>query len=532
MSLPRRGLLSAAAGALATPLARPHIAAAQAPRVLKFVPQSDLAVLDPIWTQAYVTRNHGLMVFDTLYGTDGNFVATPQMVAGHSTEDGGLTWNLRLRNAQRWHDGTNVLARDCVASLRRWAARDSFGQTLLAFTDELSAPDDATIRFRLKRPFALLPDALGKAGSNIAAMMPEHLAQTDPFKQVTEMIGSGPFRFKADERVPGSLVVYERNPDYVPRLNGTPSFTAGPKHVHFDRVEWHVIPDASTAAAALQTAEVDWWEAPTPDLLPLLRRQKNIVARVQDPAGYIGNLRFNHLQKPFDNPALRRAVIGAVSQEDYMTAAGGTDGANWHIPAGYFCPGTPMASDAGMTALTAPRDLDRVRRDIAASGYQGERAVLPVPTDFPSLKALGDVGADMFKRIGLNVDYQAMDWGTVLQRLAKTDPVEQGGWSVFHTYWSGLDQLNPAVNGSLRGNGRAGGRGWPSSAKLESLRDEWLAATRLPDQQRIAAEIQLQAFVDVPYIPLGQLLAATAYRRDIVDVLDGFAIFWNARRAG
>jgi peptide/nickel transport system substrate-binding protein len=295
-------------------------------------------------------------------------------------------------------------------------------------------------------------------------------------------------------------------------------------------VEWHVIPDASTAAAALQTGEVDWWEAPTPDLLPLLRRQGQIATVVQDPTGYIGTLRFNHLQPPFDNPALRRAVIGAVDQADYMTASGGADPAAWRQGIGYFCPGTPMASDAGMAALTGPRDLDRVRKDVIAAGYKGERVVLPVPTDFPSLKALGDVGADMLGKIGLNVDYQAADWGSVLQRIAKTEPVEQGGWSVFHTYWSGLDQLNPAVNGSLRGNGRAAGRGWPTSPRLEALRDQWLEATALPEQKRIAAEMQLQALVDVPYIPLGQLLASTAYRRDIVDVLGGFALFWNVRR--
>jgi peptide/nickel transport system substrate-binding protein len=526
-SLGRRTLLAAATTGL---LSAPRIARADGARVIKFIPQSDLAVLDPIWTQAYVTRNHGLMVFDTLYGIDENFVATQQMVHSHSTEDGGLTWTLVLRAGQRWHDGERVLGRDCVASLRRWGARDSFGQTLMALVDELSAPDDHSIRFRLKRPFPLLPDALGKAGSNIAAMMPERLAQTDPFKPITEMIGSGPFRFKADERVAGSLVVYERNPDYIARQTGRPSFTSGPKNVHVDRVEWHVIPDAATAAAALQTGEVDWWEAPTPDLLPLLRRNKDIQVRVQDHTGYLGNLRFNQLQPPFDNPALRRAVVGAVSQEDYMSAAAGTDPASYRTGVGYFCPGTPMASDVGMDALTGPRDLDRVRKAVAASGYKGERVVVPVPTDFPSLKALGDVGADMFRKIGLNVDYQASDWGTLLQRMAKMDPVEQGGWSAFHTFWSGLDQLNPAVNAFLRGNGRAAARGWPTSERIEALREQWLVATSLQDQKSIAADIQQQAFVDVPYVPLGQYLAATAYRRDITDVLGGFAMFWNLRR--
>jgi peptide/nickel transport system substrate-binding protein len=523
--LPRRSLLAGAAA-----LAAPRIAVAQRDRVLKFIPQSDLGVLDPVWTQAYVTRNHGLLIFDTLYGTDSNFKTTPQMVQGHRVEDDGKLWSLVLRDELRWHDGEPVLARDCVASIRRWAVRDSFGQTLLAFTDELSAPDDKTIRFRLRRPFALLPDALGKAGSNVAAMMPERLANTDPFKQVPELVGSGPFRFNAKERVPGSLVVYERNTTYVPRPDGAPSFTSGPKIAHFDRIEWHVIPDAATAAAALQTGEVDWWEAPTPDLLPLLRRHKELTTPVQDPTGYIGTLRFNHLTPPFNNPALRRAVLGAVSQEDYMTAAAGTDPGAWRDKVGFFCPGTSMATDAGLAVLTGPRDLARVRQEVAASGYKGEKIALPVPTDFPSLKALGDVGADIFQKIGLNVEYQAADWGTVLQRLAKPEPVEQGGWSAFHTYWSGLDQLNPAVNGSLRANGRAGGRGWPTSPQLEDLRDRWLVATNLAEQQQLAADIQRQALVDVPYIPLGQMLAATAYRRDLTGVLGGFALFWNVRR--
>jgi peptide/nickel transport system substrate-binding protein len=521
----RRNLLAGAAA-----LAAPRIAVGQRERVLKFIPQSDLGVLDPIWTQAYVTRNHGLLIFDTLYGTDSNFKAMPQMVQGHRVEDDGKLWSLVLRDELRWHDGEPVLARHCVASIRRWAVRDSFGQTLLAFTDELSAPDDKTIRFRLKRPFTLLPDALGKAGSNVAAMMPERLASIDPFKQVPELVGSGPFRFNDKERVPGSLVIYERNTAYVPRPDGTPSFTTGPKIVHFDRIEWHVIPDAATAAAALQTGEVDWWEAPTPDLLPLLRRHKELTTPVQDPTGYIGTLRFNHLIPPFNNPALRRAVLGAVSQEDYMTAAAGTDPGAWRDKVGFFCPGTSMANDAGLAVLTGPRDLARVRQEVAAAGYKAEKVALPVPTDFPSLKALGDVGADVFQKIGLNVEYQAADWGMVLQRLAKPDPVGQGGWSAFHTYWSGLDQLNPAVNGSLRANGRAGGRGWPTSPQLEDLRDKWLAASSLAEQQQLAADIQRQAFVDVPYIPLGQMLAATAYRRDLTGVLGGFALFWNVRR--
>jgi peptide/nickel transport system substrate-binding protein len=487
-------------------------------------------VLDPVWSAAYVTRNHAMMVFDTLYGMDSDYRVTPQMVAGHTVSDDGLTWNLTLRDGLAFHDATPVLARDCVASIRRWAARDSYGQTLMAVTDEVSAPDDRTIRFRLKRPFALLPAALGKPGSNICAIMPERLAQTDSAKQVTEMVGSGPFRFRTDERVAGARVVYERNTAYVPRTDGTTSFTAGPKVAYVDRVEWVVIPDPGTAAGAMQAGEMDWWESPTFDLLPLLKKNTDLRVPPPDPLGFMGCMRMNQLQPPFDNPALRRAVLGAVSQDDYMAAAGG-DPANWHAGVGAFCPASPMASAAGMQALIAPRDLAAARKAVTASGYKNERAVLLVPSDFPVLKALGDVGADLLKNIGINVDAQYTDWGSMVQRLAKTDPVEQGGWSLFHTYWSGLDQFDPAVHVYLRGNGKAATRGWPTSPKLEALRDEWLFSGDDAERKRIAAAMQEQAFVDVPYAPLGQILAPMVYRRSITDVLTGYALFWSVKKA-
>ena len=257
---------------LATALTAPAVARAAGRNVLTFIPQADLSVLDPIFTAAYVTRHHAMMVFDTLYGMDAAYRIQPQMAEGHLIEDDGLTWRIRLRDGLLWHDGEKVLARDCAASIRRWGTRDGFGQTLMAATADLSAEDDKTLRFRLKRPFPLLAAALGKPGSNVCAMMPERLATTDPFKQITEMTGSGPFRFLPKERVSGSLAAYERNASYLPRPSGEPSFTAGPKHVHVDRVEWHVVPDPATAAAAMRTGERDWWEAPTFDLLPMLRR--------------------------------------------------------------------------------------------------------------------------------------------------------------------------------------------------------------------------------------------------------------------
>ena len=521
----RRTLLATAAAALATP------AIAQPARLLKFVPHADLTIVDPYWTTAYITRNHAMMVYDTLYGTDAAFNVTPQMVAGHRIEDDGKTWIMTLREGLKFHDNTPVLARDCVASIQRWTLRDNFGQTVAAVIDELTAIDDRSFRFRLKRPFPLLTAALGKPGSSVCAIMPERLTTGDKGKPITDVIGSGPYRFVPQDRIVGARVVYERNADYRPVQTGQASFVAGPKIVNFDRVEWHILPEAATAGAALQSGEVDWWEAPSADLLPLLRKDPKIALTITDKTGYLGFMRMNHDQPPFNNPAIRRAVLGAVSQEDYMTAVAGEDKSMWNIGVGYFCPGGPMANTAGMEALTGKRDLDRVKREIVAAGYKDEKVAILVPTDIPLLKGYGEVGADMFKRAGFNVDPQYSDWGTLVQRLAKFDGNGQLSWNVYHSAWSGVDQMDPAVNSSLRATGKASGRpGMPDSPKLEALRDQWLAAPNPDEQKRIAKEIQLQAFQDTPYIPLGQSYSPTA-TRGLAGLLDGYALFWNVKKA-
>lgn len=529
----RRSFLAAGTVALgAGTLAAPAAVRAQSKTTLKFIPQSDLSVLDPHWTTAYVTRNHGYLVFDTLYGQDSTYAASPQMVAGHTIENNGLLWNLTLRDGLAWHDGTPVLARDCVASIQRWAKRDAFGGALMAATDELSAPDDKTIRFKLKKLFPLLPDALGKSPTVMPAMMPERLAKTDAFTQVQEMVGSGPYKFVASERVAGAKVVYARNEAYVPRADGKTDWTAGPKVAHFDRVEWSTIPDPATAAAALQSGEQDWWDYAAADLLPLLRKAKGVKVSVQDPSGQIAIMRMNHLQPPFNNPAIRRAILGAVNQADVMQAVVGTDTSMWRDKVGVFCPGTPFASTVGLEVLTGPRDYDKVKADLKAAGYNGEKVVLIVAADFPVLKAMADVGADFLTKAGMNVDYQSLDWGTVLQRRTRKDPTSAGGWSIFFTAWAGTDMLNPAGHLSLRGNGEGPGAwfGWPTSPKIESLRDAWFDAPDVATQKKLCEDIQRQVMIDVPYIPLGQYLQATAYRDTLTGVNNGFAMFWNVKR--
>ena len=260
----RRDLLKATAAAALTNGLTVRIGHAERAKTLVFVPTSDLVVLDPIVTFNRPTRNYAYLVFDTLYGIDTNWQAQPQMVEGHEVEEDGLTWLLKLRSGLRFHDNEPVLARDVIASIHRFAPRIPFVTALMAATDELSARDDRTVRFRLKRPFPHLPMALAGPGGTMPAIMPERLASTSSFQPVGEVIGSGPFRFLKDEHVSGARAAFARFEQYRPRESGAPGFTSGPKVAHFDRVEWLTL-DPVSAQAALSTGEVDWWELASRD---------------------------------------------------------------------------------------------------------------------------------------------------------------------------------------------------------------------------------------------------------------------------
>ncbi len=521
----RRTLLTAAAA-----LAAPAIGRAAEASALRFVPVIDLSYLDPVFSTAQVTRNHAYMVFDTLYGWDANLAIHPQMAQGHQVEQDGRLWTITLRDGLQWHDGTPVLARDCTASIRRWAVRDAMGVALLDATDALDAPDDRTLRFRLKRPFPMLPYALGKGAVSMCAMMPERLAATDAFKQVPEVIGSGPYRYLASERVSGAHNAYARFEGYQPRPDGLASGTSGPKVAHFDRVEWTTMPDLATGAAALMAGEQDWLEGAPHDLVPQLRR-RGLATRILDPLGYACALRVNHLQAPFDNPALRRALLGAIDQAAFMDAVVGADPAYQHTPLGFFTPGTPMASDVGLEAFTAPRDYARVQQEVRAAGYAGERVVLMVPANSLAQKPLGDVAADCLQKAGLNVEYAAMEFGAVQTRQLLRGPVAEGGWSAYVANFQGMDWLNPTGHAGLRATGPASYPGWYGSSRMEALRRAWLDAADEPAQQRIARDIQALAFEEVPYYPVGQYFQPTAHRAGLTGVLNGFATFWSVQAA-
>ena len=458
----RRTLL---AGAAAATLARPAIGGTA--KTLVFVPQVNLTSLDPVWTTATPTRNFALMVYEQLYGRDQSFQPRPWMVEGHVIEDDGKRWLMTLREGLLWHDGTRVLARDCVASLQRWMKRDSSASIIMDRVEAFEAADDRTLVWRLRRPFPLLAHFLSKVQPQ-PVMMPERIAASvDPFKQVTEIVGCGPLKFVPGEYVSGIRAVFDRFDGYVPRQE-PPSYTAGGHKVNVDRVEWRVIPDSATAAAALTAGEVDWVELPQPDLIPMLAKARGVTTGLLDLYGTVSILRPNHLTAPTDNAALRRAMLAAIDQRETMTAAMGEDPETWKAPMGFVVPGMPSATEAGMDKVRQRKTRDELRRMVEQSGYAGEKLAFLHPTDQLIYNAVATVAVDAFRKIGINVEDQMVDWGTVVQRRPSKEPVAKGGWSMFPAGAPAPEFVDPMLSNPMRSNGAKAWFGWPDDPKVGS----------------------------------------------------------------
>ena len=522
----KRRMFLTAAGAAA--LARPAIGAAS--KTLIFVPQTNLTSLDPVWTTATVTRNFALMVYENLYGRDQAFNPKPQMVDGHVIDNDGLRWTMKLREGLLWHDGTPVLARDCLVSLQRWLKRDPTSVIIDARVAEITAPDDKTLVWRLKKPFPLLPHFLSKVQPQ-PVMMPERLAATDPYKQITEIVGCGPFRFLKDEFVSGARASFARFDKYTPRQE-PPSYTAGGHQVNVDKVEWRVIPDSATAANALTAGEVDWVELPQPDLIPMLKKAAGVTTGLLDLYGTVALLRPNHLHGPTNNPGVRRAMMAAIDQRETMTAAMGDDPTTWKAPMGYVVPGSPSASEAGMDTVRVRKSIDEIKRMLDKAGYAGETLVFMHPIDQLIYHAVATVAADAFRKIGMTVDEQMVDWGTVVQRRPSKEPPTKGGWSMFPAGAPGPEFADPLLSNPMRSNGAKAWFGWPEDNRIENAHAAWIDATTDAERRKLEADYQLAAFDSVPIIPCGQYLPQAAWRSNLTGIVKGSAsVFWGVEKA-
>jgi peptide/nickel transport system substrate-binding protein len=346
---------------------------------------------------------------------------------------------------------------------------------------------------------------------------------------VKEFVGSGPFVFHANEWVSGVRSVYTKFDKYLPRTEA-PSNTSGAKVVNFQRVEWVIQPDPGTGASALMAGEVDWVDQPLFDHLPMLGRNAGVTLAEGDPFGLIGGLFMNHQQPPFNNRKLRQALLHAVDQKEFVAAVLGEQARYAKIPVGYFTVGSPFASDAGMAALTGPRDIAKARQLVKDSGYAGETVVLMSPSDQPQMFAMAALCESLFKKLGINVALATTDWGTLLTRRSVTKPASDGGWNAFNTRITGSGGTDP-TSVQLRANGPKAWFGWPDIPDLERLREAWFRAPTLAEQQAICREMQTAAFEGVPYIPLGQWSQPTAHRSDLTGFVPSSThVFWGVRR--
>ncbi len=381
------------------------------------------------------------------------------------------------------------------------------------------------MKVKLKRPFPLLADAIGKPNGMVPVIMPEHLAKTDPNRQVTEMIGSGPYRFIAREFVQGSHVAYQRFEGYVPRQEA-PDWTTGGKVAKIERIEWKVISDPSTVAAALQSQEVDWWEQVQPDLLPLVKRVPHLRVQNTNPIGYNGMLRFNHLNPPFNNIAVRRAVALGLVQEDYMRAVTGNEESLFVSCKSLFPCGTRYGEEIGKDVIKG--DLTAARAALRASGYNNEKVVILNPADVPSVAPFGHVTFDYLKKLGMNVELVDTDLGTLVHRRTSREQAGSGGWSIFHTWLFGASAAHPAVAIAVRGLGARGWAGWFENAKIESLTAEWLSAATEAERDTLVAAIHRETMDTVPSLPLGRFFINTVYNRDLKGMLECISpLPWN-----
>ncbi|HWP14279.1 MAG TPA: ABC transporter substrate-binding protein [Xanthobacteraceae bacterium] len=510
----------------AAALALPCSANAQV--TLKAVMHSDVKIVDPIWTTAYITRNHGYMVYDTLFAMDEKGEIKPQMVDKHDVSADKLTYTFTLRDGLLWHDGKPVTAEDCVASIKRWAAKDSLGQKVMGFVDSITAGDAKTFTVKLKEQTGLLIFALGKPSSNVPFMMPKRVAETDPNTQISDFTGSGPFVFKTDEWKPGDKAVYVKFDKYKPRSEPA-SGLAGGKVVKVDRVEWLAISDQQQAINALLAGELDYLEAPSHDLIPLIKADKNVKLVDYNPVGLQYTFRPNHLHPPFNNPKIRQALWYAFNQKDFLDAAIG-DPTYYKTCKSEFPCGTAMSSDAGMAGLLES-NFQKSKDLLKEAGYDGTPVVLMHSTDLQVLTNLAPVAKSLMEKGGFKVDMQSMDWQTLVARRAKKDPPNAGGWNAFLTAWVSADILNPVMAGFANAGCDKAMFGWPCDEQTEKLRDQFARELDPAKQKEIAAAVQKRNTEVTTHLFLGQYYLPAAMRKNIDGVpIAPVPVFWNVEK--
>jgi len=501
-------------------------------KVLRAVMHADVRTLDPIWTTQTIAAIHGLMVYDTLFSSDINLKPQPQMVDTWTVSPDRKVYTFKLRDGLKFHDGSPVTAKDVVASMNRWGKRDSGGKQLMSYTTSLVAKDSKTFEWTMREPYGLLIDTLAKSSSSIPFVMREKEAMVDAFVQITEVVGSGPFVFKRDEWVPGSKTVYVKFKDYVPRKEPA-SGHAGGKVVKVDRVEFLWMSDPQTAQAALAAGEIDYLEAPALDFLPILKATPGIKIETHPAMGTAGILQLNHLHPPFNNVKARQAMYYLINNADYVNTIS-PDKSLQKLCFSYFGCGVAMENDTGSEPYKGPKNIAKAEQLFKEAGYKGEPITILHGTDHPYINPANLVMIQQLRKAKfLNLDVQAMDWGSVVSRRAKKETPAQGGWNIFITGTNVVASSSPITHTQIGMGCEKAWFGWPCDKRLEDLRKEWAFAPDLEARKKVMVELSKRAYDQVPYIPFGQWSNPVAYRSDRlsgVQMMPAVPPMWNIEK--
>lgn len=498
---------------------------AQAESVLRVNMHSDLKIVDPIWTTAYMSRNYGYMVYDTLFAINSKGEVKPQMIDNLAISEDGLTYDFTLREGLMFHDDQPVTSKDVIASLERWGAKDAMGQKMMGFVNEMVATGDSTFQFKMNSPTGMVVQALGKPSSNVPFIMPARIAATPPGDQITEYIGSGPFVFLADEWKPGDKAEFAKFEGYKPRSEPADGL-AGGKEVFVDKVIWKVIRDQQTKMNALSKGELDVIEQPAHDLLPLMEQDDNIKLEDLNPFGSQYTFRFNVLHPPFDNPKVRQALMYAFDQEEFLLAAVGDEKYYKLCKAMFICD-TPIDTEAGFEDMLTG-NLNKAKALIEESGYDGTPVLLMHPTDLTILEPLPPVAKQIMEKIGLVVDMQAMDWQTLVGRRNKQEAPADGGWNAFITAWNSVDNASPLTTPFLNSGCEKALFGWPCDEEIENLRDAFSKEPDAAKQLEIVEKIQMRVAEYPTHIHLGQYYQPHAIGANISGApVSPVPVFWG-----
>jgi len=518
------GGMLASVAALATALP------AQADNTLRIKMTGSLGIIDPELTTSTPTRDMAYLVWDTLFATDADYKVQPQMVGKYAISDDQKTYTLTLRDGLKWSDGTPVTPADCIASLKRWMVKDSFGRLLAGELDHMEAVDDTTFKLVLKEPWGMTLQALGKPGAYVPFMMPQRIADTPADKAITEYVGSGPYMMKMDEFAPGSKVVYVKNPYYVPR-DEPASFLAGGKVAKVDRIERIDFPDDVSAVNALLAGEIDYMEGVPPDLLPTIEASDTAEWYIRDHLGKSLQVVFNWAQPPFNNEKVRQAAVMALSMKDIQQAYFGDNDKLYTLcPAVFFC-GAPYETDINSEHVMK-QDIEGAKALLKEAGYNNEPVLVIHPTDAQDADAYMTVAVQNLRAAGFNVEDFATDTATMFSRRTNNGPIADGGWSVFSTGWGGIDMMNPITNVFTKGACDKGWFGWACDDQLQQLSAAYVKAATPEEQKDIAIKLQARIYDVISFVPMGQNYIVVGRSKKLSGLIDGaVSTFWNVSKS-